>query len=67
MRGVKEGIKAVMARKEEARHGVQGVQRGVQASKVATTSRPAAEIDDKLSSVETTAIMFTHMSNRRGV
>jgi hypothetical protein len=54
MRGVKEGVKAVMKRKE--------VERELQA-----TLRPAAEIGDKLSRVETTAIMFSHVSKRGGV
>ena len=63
MRGVKEGIKAVMKRKEE-RRGEE--QRGPHATKAATTCGPA-DIAVKLGSVETTAIMFSHMSKRRGV
>ena len=56
MRGVKEGIKAVMKRKEEESE--------LQAPR---TLRPAAEIDEKLSRVERTSIMFSHMSKRGGV
>jgi hypothetical protein len=52
MRGVKEGVKAVMKRKE--------VERELQAPRAAATLRPAAEIGNKMS-------MFSHMSKRGGV
>ena len=65
MRAVKEGIKAVMKRKEDTRIG--GEQKGLQAPKKASTTSGPADIANKLSSVETTAIMFSHMSKRCGV
>ena len=51
MRAVKEGVKVVLERKKQER----------------ATLRPAAKVDEKQSRVETTAIMFSHMSKRGGV
>ena len=51
MRAVKEGVKVVLERKKQER----------------ATLRPAAKVDEKQSRVQTTAIMFSHMSKRGGV